>query len=81
MLCFTSFNLLFILKSSKCFSEPAALLEDLLLLKTDERNPSDIWFDFIVYTRGHSRILIKGVRNTHGTGLIVGNDGNCKMFW
>ena len=27
--------------------------------------------------RGHSRILIKGVRNTQGTGLlIVGNDGN-----
>ena len=26
-------------------------------------------------TRGHARILIKGVRNT---GLIVGNDGNCK---
>ena len=29
-------------------------------------------------TRGHSRILINGVRNTHGTGLIVGSDGNCK---
>ena len=28
--------------------------------------------------RGHSRILIKGVQNTHRTCLIVGNDGNCK---
>ena len=30
--------------------------------------------------RGHSRILIKGVRNINGTSLIVGNDGNCKGF-
>ena len=28
--------------------------------------------------RRHFRILIKGVRNTHDTCLIVGNDGNCK---
>ena len=31
----------------------------------------------IADVRGHFRTLIKGVRNTHGTGLIVGNDGNC----
>ena len=30
------------------------------------------------YGRGHSRVLINGVQNTHGTCLIVGNDGNCK---
>ena len=28
-------------------------------------------------TRGHSRILINGVRNTHSTCLILGNDDNC----
>ena len=31
-------------------------------------------------TRGHSRIFIKGVRNTHDTCLIVENDSNCKGF-
>ena len=40
------------------------------------------FFEFTGYLkahyRGHSRILIIGVQNTHGTRLIVGNDGNCK---
>ena len=33
---------------------------------------------FARVARGHSRILMKGARNTHGTCLIVGNDDNCK---
>ena len=35
---------------------------------------------FVMGCRGHPRILIKGVRNTNDTSLIVGNDGNCKGF-
>ena len=47
-------------------------LVDHLILQHENHRPYKVTF------RGHSRILIKGVRNTHGTGLIVGNDGNCK---
>ena len=35
---------------------------------------------FARVARGHSRILMKGARNTHGTYLIVRNDGNCKGY-
>ena len=51
---------------------------DKLTIEEDAEHGDWLRVSFFTTTRGHCKILIKGVRNTHGTCLIVGNDGNCK---